>query len=148
MYERLFSPSIARHAGTVATLTFLFFIFVQLLLALGILPISIAWGGRQTTLTPSLRLASVAAALVLAGCVVVIRRRAGLGATAPPSRAIRMLAWVITLYMALITLGNLASSSSVEKMLFAPLSLVLALSCLLVSAARVGEQRVSTLGPR
>jgi hypothetical protein len=148
MYQRLFSASIARLAGTVATLTFLLFIVVQFLLALGVLPISIAWGGTQTTLTPSLRLASVAAALILAGCVLVIRRRAGFGATTPPSRAIRILAWVITLSMGLMTLGNLASSSSVERMLFAPLSLVLALSCLLVSAASVGEQRVSTLGPR
>jgi hypothetical protein len=139
MLQHLISPAAARLAGNVATLGFLAFIVIQLLLALGIIPVTMAWGGSQTILTPSLRLASLLAVVLLGGFAYVIRRRAGLLAQARPSRSIKILAWVITGFLFLGTLGNLASSSQGEKLLFTPLSLVLVLSCLLVSASKIDE---------
>jgi hypothetical protein len=139
MTQRLFSPSTARAAGNVATIVFLVVIVLQILLALGVIPITMAWGGSQTVLTPSLRLSGVLAAVILAGFAYVIRRRAGLLAHARPSNLIKILAWVITVYMALNTLGNIASSSRGETLLFGPLSFVLTLSCLLVAASKIDE---------
>jgi hypothetical protein len=130
------STSPARIAGNIAMLAFVVVIVLQLLLALGILPVTMAWGGSQTVLTPSLRLAHVLAALLLAGFAYVIRRRAGLLAQAHPSRLIIILAWVITAFLFLNTLGNFASSSTAEKLIFGSLSLVLAIACLLVSASK------------
>jgi hypothetical protein len=129
------SQSTARITGNIATLSFLAVIVLQLLLALGILPVTMAWGGSQTVLTPSLRLAHVLAALLIAGFAYVIRRRAGLLATARPSRLIKILAWVITGFMLLNMLGNFASSSTAEKLVFGSLTLVLVIACLLVSAS-------------
>ncbi len=131
--------SAARIAGNVATFGFLVAICLQILLALGIVPITMAWGGTQPVLTGSLRIASVLAAAMLALFAYIIRRRAGLAASARPSRLINILAWVITCYLALNTLGNFASSSTAEAIVFGPLSLLSALACLLVSLSRIDE---------
>ena len=130
------SQSTARITGNIATLAFLAVIVLQILLALGLLPVTMAWGGSQTVLTPSLRLAHVLAALLIAGFAYVIRRRAGLLAHARPSRLIKILAWIITGFMILNTLGNFASSSTAEKLVFGSLTLVLVIACLLVSVSK------------
>ena len=134
--QRFRSPSVARIAGNVATAAFLVAICLQLLLALGVLPVTLAWGGTQSVLTMPLRPANLAAAVILGVSAMVIRRRAGLPAGARSSRPITILAWVLTLFLALNTLGNVASSSIGEIILFGPLSLVLALACVLVSASK------------
>jgi hypothetical protein len=136
MVQRFVSPTTARVAGNVATIGFLAVMVLQLLLVLGILPITMAWGGTQTVLTPGLRLAGIAAVVILGIFAYIIRRRAGLTARGRTSGLIRFLAWVITGYMALNTLGNFASSSTGETLLFGPISVVLALSCLVVAASR------------
>jgi hypothetical protein len=137
MLQRLLTPSAARIAGNVATVAFAVVILLQLLLAAGVLPISMAWGGTQAVLTVPFRVASVVAAAVLGLCAYVIRRRAGLVGEGPPSRATRVFSWVITVYMGLNTVGNLASSSKWETIVFAPLTLVLLLSCLIVSLSKL-----------
>jgi hypothetical protein len=62
-------------------------------------------------LTAPLRLASLAAAGILGLSAYVIRRRAGLAGAGAPSRAVKVLSWVITIYLFLNTLANLASPS-------------------------------------
>jgi hypothetical protein len=136
MMARIVSPSAAGIAGNVATGLFLLVGVLQVLLALGILPVTMAWGGAQSALTPSLRIASLAAAVILGAFALVIRRRAGLSGSGQPSTLIRILSWVITAFLALNTLGNFASSSRGEALVFGPLSLALALACLLVSLSR------------
>jgi hypothetical protein len=136
MISRLLSPDAARIAAQIATVVFAVVSVCQLLLAAGVLPITMAWGGTQSKLTLGLRLASVAAAGILVLFMLVVRRRAGLSGQGAPSLAIKILSWVITAYMAFNVLGNLASQSRAETLLFGPLSLALALSCLVVSASR------------
>ncbi|MCW5849518.1 MAG: hypothetical protein KIT87_05520 [Anaerolineae bacterium] len=136
MLSRLRSPAAARVAGAIATVGFAVTIVLQLLLAVGVLPVSMAWGGTQTVLTVPLRLASLAAVAVLAVCAAVIRRRAGLSGQGPGSRSVTIFAWVITLFLALNTLGNFASVSRGETLLFGPLSLALVLACLVVASSR------------
>ncbi len=140
MTQKVFSPAAARIAANVATGGFVLAAVLQLLLALGLLPVTVAWGGSQAILTPQLQIASIAAAILLGLFAYVIRRRAGLVSSTPPSKFIRLAAWVITLYMAVNTLGNFASQSRIEALLFGPISLVLAVSCLLVSASRLDRQ--------
>jgi hypothetical protein len=95
-----------------------------------------AWGGTQPVLTLPLRIASLAAAPVLALSTYVIRRRAGLLPQADSSTPVKVLAWVIALYLILNTAGNFASGSARETTVFGPISLVSALACLLVAASR------------
>jgi len=128
--------STGRLAGQVATAAFGLAILLQLLLALGVVPISWAWGGNQTVLTTALRLGSLVAAALLALSAYVIRRRAGLLGAGRPGKIMMILSWIVTAYLFLNTLANFASPSLGEKLLFGPLTLVMALACLVVSWSR------------
>jgi hypothetical protein len=127
--------------GNIATVLFAVVIVLQILLAVGVLPITMAWGGRQSVLTPGLRLASLVAVVVLAAFAYVIRRRAGLLGKRPPSDGrpsvlIKVLSWIVTAYMALNLLGNLTSPSLAETLVFGPITLLLVVSCALVSLSK------------
>jgi hypothetical protein len=121
--------------ANIATIMFAVVIVLQILLAAGILPVSMAWGGRQSQLTPSLRVASIVAAVLLGAFIYVIRYRAGLAGSVPIPILIKMASWIITAFMAFNTLGNLTSLSTTEKLLFGPVTLILTVACLLVSAS-------------
>ena len=94
------------------------------------------WGGRQAELTPTLRIASLVAVVVLGFFIYIIRYRAGLVGAVPTPKWVRVTAWIVTGYMALNTLGNLASLSNVERFLFSPITLALTVASLLVAASR------------
>jgi hypothetical protein len=122
-----------RIAGNAATVFYALTIILQLLLATGILPITMAWGGREPLLTTNLRIASLASALLLLLFIYVIRRRAGLVRDGSITLIIQVLSWLITAFSALNFLGILASWSIGEKVLFGPISFLLLVSCILVS---------------
>ena len=131
-----FNQSVVRTAANVATVLFVIAIILQLLLAAGILPISMAWGGRQPFLTTSLRIASLASAAILGFFIYVIRRRSGLVGGVPIPTVIKILSWITTAFLALNTLSNLASTSVGEKVLFAPITLLLVVACFVVSISK------------
>ena len=91
--------SVVRFAANVATVLFAVVVILQLLLAASILPITMAWGGTQSILTPTLRLASLAAAGILLFFAYVIRRRAGLIGDTNISITIKILSWIITAFL-------------------------------------------------
>ena len=132
----LSSRSIIHNAAKLATVLFGITIILQLLLAVGILPASMAWGGRQPVLTTSLRISSLVAIAILAFFAYVIHRRAKLVDGVAVPMIIKILSWVITAYTALNTLGNLASLSLGEKILFGPITFLLTVSCLLISLSK------------
>lgn len=121
--------------ANISTILFVVVIVLQILLALGILPISMAWGGRQSQLTPSLRIASLVAVVLLGAFIYIIRYRAGLLGVTPIPLSIKIFSWIITAFMAFNTFGNLASSSRMERLIFAPITVLLTLACLIVSAS-------------
>ena len=71
--------------------------------------------------------------------IYIIRYRAGLVGRSPMPKGIRIGSWVVAGFMVLNTLGNLASVNAVEKFLFAPLTLVLAIACFVIAASKVGQ---------
>ena len=136
MSEAKSNRSAASIAANIATALFILVIILQILLALGILPVSMAWGGQQAELTMGLRLASLAAVFVLALFAYLIRRRAGLVGDGPPSLLIKILSWIITAFMLLNTLGNLTSQSTGEMVLFGPITILLFICCFVVSISK------------
>jgi hypothetical protein len=124
-------------AANVATILFAVVIILQLLLAAGVLPVSMAWGGRQSKLTAALRISSIVAAVLLGTFIYVIRYRAGLVSSGPIPVVIMVASWIVTALMAVNTLGNLASLSIKEKVVFGPVTFLLTLACLLISASRL-----------
>lgn len=131
----LSNTKLIRTTANIATFLFAVVIVLQILLAAGILPISMAWGGRQSQLTASLRIASIIAALLLGAFIYIIRYRAGLVGNVRIPVLIKVFSWIITAFMAFNTLGNITSLSSNEKLLFGPVTFVLTLACLLVSVS-------------
>lgn len=123
-------------AGHGATLFFIITIIMQLLLAMGVLPITMAWGGTQTVLTPKLQIASILASIILVFFAIIIRRRAGISGNGVSSRLNHILSWGISAYFMLNTMGNLISTSILERIVFGPISFFLALTCLIVSLSK------------
>ena len=132
----LSNTKFVRMTANIATLLFAIVIILQILLAAGILPVSMAWGGRQSQLTTSLRIASLVAAVLLGAFIYVIRYRAGLVAGLQIPAVIKVIAGIISGFMAFNTLGNIASASSAEKVIFGPITFFLTIACLIVSASR------------
>jgi hypothetical protein len=134
-----------RIAGNAATLLYALTIILQLLLASGILPITMAWGGREPVLTTNLRIASLASVALLLFFIYIIRRRAGLVRDASITLRIKVLAWLVTAFSALNFLGILVSLSRGEKMLFGPISFLLVVACILVSLSKSEPQSTASL---
>jgi len=77
------------------------------------------WGGGQDRVLPTgMRFASVGACFVLVGMASTVARRAGL--VDRPARWLRPATWTIAGYFAVNTLGNLASTSDIERFVFGP----------------------------
>jgi len=127
--------------ANIATFLFAVVIILQILLAAGFLPISMAWGGRQSELTTSLRIASILAAVLLGIFIYVIRYRAGLVGNRPIPMIIKVVSWIITMFMAFNTLGNITSLSTNEQLLLGPVTFILTVACLLVSASKSNSIR-------
>ena len=89
------NTAITKTSANIATALFGVVILIQLLLAAGVLPVTMAWGGREDVLTPSLRIASIVSAVVLGLFAYVIRRRAGLTAAANTQLWVKIVAWVV-----------------------------------------------------
>jgi hypothetical protein len=137
----LSNTKLIRLTANIATFLFVVVIVLQILLAAGILPISMAWGGRQSQLTTSLRIASIIAAVLLGVFIYVIRYRAGLVGNVPIPVIIKIVSWIITVFMAFNTMGNITSISTNEKLLFGPVTFILTVACLLVSASKSNSIR-------
>lgn len=128
--------SVVKIAGNVATLLFAVVIVLQILLALGVLPVTMAWGGTQTELTTALRFSSLAAIALLIAFAFVIRRRAGLIGQPPIPTYFKLASWVVTAYLALNALGNLRSPSVNERLVFGSITVLLVIACFIVSISR------------
>ena len=94
------------------------------------------WGGRSDTavLSPGLRVGSGIAAVILGWMAAVILARADLISTNPvPRRWLARTTWTIAAYMALNTMANLASASSVERYGFGPSTAAIAAATAVVA---------------
>jgi len=77
------------------------------------------WGGAYDRVLPTgMRVAAAGAAVALPAMAAVVARRAGL--VGRPARWLTPATCIIAGFLALNTVGNLASSSSVERFAFAP----------------------------
>jgi hypothetical protein len=105
----------------------------QLFLFLGFPLAEYSWGGKYEGVLPkSLRMMSLPSAILLIcfGFVFLIDTKVlSVGVNLPTS----VLVWIITIFLGLNTLGNLASKSKKEKFVMTPLSGIAFISGLLVS---------------
>lgn len=106
----------------------------QILLLLGFPLGEYSWGGRHKgVLPPIFRWMSLPSAILLLfmGFVLLIHTKVvSISGTLIPTH---IWVWIITIFLGLNTLGNLASKSRGEKLVMTPLSGITFVSCLVVS---------------
>lgn len=104
------------------------------------------WGGSFAGQLPvEMRFVSAGAAVVLLGMATVVLARAGVMRRFTSWRALTGVTWGIAGYMALNTVGNLASQSDLERFLFGRATFVLAV--LTAYVAYRGHRITSSANP-
>lgn len=125
---------VARSAAIAAAGLFVGLAGFQAALAAGMPWGRAAWGGGQADLGESLRLASGATAVVAVGSALVVLRRAGHQVWTPlPLRWLPGATWALAAYMTVGTLLNAISRSPLERAIWTPTALSLAVLCGLVA---------------
>ena len=107
----------------------LLFIF-HVLVLLKIIPAAIVWGGQIKGVPANLVTLEVVALLVTGLFILIVAAKTNYIQAGKLSGAVTIGVWLIFIYLLLNTLGNLASGISLEKLLFAPITIVLALCAL------------------
>jgi hypothetical protein len=100
-------------------------VFHVLILA-KVLPSDIVWGGGRMGVTPNNLVALETTALVITLLfALIIAAKAGYLRVPKLKKVVHIGAWIVFAYFTLNIIGNLASSASVEKLVFTPISIVL-----------------------
>jgi hypothetical protein len=115
----------------------------HLLVVAGVVPFDMVWGGRLRSHSQMLAFEAVSLAVTLL-MLAVVAVRAGYLPIRVPRRAMTVVFSLMFLLFLANTAGNLASKNELEKRLFTPLTLVLALLSLRVAVGgaryRAGTQ--------
>ncbi len=116
----------ARNAARVAVVILATMTFLHVVILLELLPWTLVWGGRLETVGQMRIFESIALAVTLFACWLAAMGGEMLP-TLLPRRLLMALLWAMAIYLLLNTVGNLLSEHVVERFLFTPLALLLAL---------------------
>jgi len=119
----------------------------QIALALGAPWGHAAWGGAEAHLSTAQRIGSAVAAVVWATAGLLVLGRAGLWRPVRSARLYRWGPWFLVALLALSAIPNLASQSPWENVVLGPLSVLLAILCLIVARSPDVERDSLTLDP-
>jgi hypothetical protein len=100
----------------------------HLLVLTEVIPYTLTWGGKLRSLS-QMRLMEAVSLLINALLMVIVSMKAGYLKPFLPTRAITLILWFFVFLFVLNTLGNLFAESMFEKVVFTPLTLVLAILC-------------------
>jgi hypothetical protein len=116
-------------------------VIFQLALASGVDGGHAAWGGGHADLTTGQRVGSAVAAVVWAVAALVILGRAGLWRAGRSMSLFRRGTWFFVVLLAIGAVLNFASQSRWESLLLGPLSLLLAILCIVVARSGADSTR-------
>jgi hypothetical protein len=100
-------------------------IFHGLVLA-GVIPFTIVWGGRLESTSDMIRFETVSI-LINVVMVFIVGIRMGYINIGINPKIIRAILWIMTALFLLNTIGNLFSTSVIEKIVFTPITLLLSI---------------------
>ena len=100
----------------------------HLLVMIGIIPFAIVWGGRLQNHSQMLQFETVSILLNLIMLAVVAVKGGILKVNVKPI-ILKVALWLMAALFALNTIGNLFSNNELEKLIFTPLTFLLALFC-------------------
>jgi len=113
-------------AGNVLLVIFGLLIVFHILVLLNLLPSDMVWGGQAGTSATRLRVLETVSLIFTVLFAVIVAAKIDYITVPRFKRVITVLLWVIFVYLLLNTAGNLASGSSVEKLVFTPITIVAA----------------------
>lgn len=127
-------PAMTPVAAIVATVVLAALAVLQAGVAAGAPLGRFVWGGQHRILPGRLRAGSAVSVVLYAGFALLLLSRAGL---LPGNRAgfVVVAAWVLFAYFSLGILANLASRSRPERWTMTPVSVLLAISALIVATS-------------
>ncbi len=118
-----------RVAGNILLLAFGLLAIFHVLVLAGIVPADIVWGGRTGDSTANILTLEIFALVTTMLFGAIVAAKMGYILAGRFARVITIGLWILFGYMLLNTVGNLAASTTTEK-LFAPLTIILALGAL------------------
>lgn len=117
----------AKLAGNILLVAFGFFMGFHGLGILGLIPADAIWGGQMAHSPAKLKLFELSALLVTVLFILVIAIKLAYIQTDRLSQMASLGVWVIFWYLVLNTIGNLASGAAFERLIFTPMTVLLAL---------------------
>lgn len=120
----------ARLAGNILLVALGLLALFHILVLLGVIPADIVWGGMVQGVPSNLITLEIISLLVTILFIAIIAAKTGYVQAGRLSSAVNIGVWLIFAYLLLNTLGNLASGVSFEKLIFAPITILLALCAL------------------
>ena len=133
--RNLISVSIA---GNILLLAFGLLAILHVLILIGLVPADIVWGGRIGDSAANLVMLEIFALVTSALFGAIVAAKLGYILAGHFTRAITIGLWIVFAYMILNTAGNLAASTTAEK-LFALLTILLALCALRLALEPAGN---------
>jgi hypothetical protein len=104
-------------------------ILFHLLVIIGIVPSHIVWGGRATNADELIQLEIVSISLNTLFLVFILILNGNIKVRIKPLLA-KILLWLMSILFILNTIGNLLAKSSIEKIIFTPVTLLSSVFCL------------------
>jgi hypothetical protein len=115
-------------AGNVLLISLGLLLVFHVLVLLGIVPADIIWGGQANS--ANLIALEIVAMIVTLFFGFIIASKMGYVKAGKLAIVENIAVWLVFIFLLLNTLGNLASGISTESLIFAPITLVLALCAL------------------
>ncbi len=104
--------------------------FFHVFVLLKVIPSDIVWGRQINLLATNLIALEITVVLVTLVFTVIVAAKMDYIKASKFKKAINIGVWVIFVYLILNTFGNLASGISFENLIFAPITMVLAICAL------------------
>jgi hypothetical protein len=120
----------AKLAGNILLFSLGLLFLFHILVLLNVIPAEILWGGQIKGVPANLIPLETVALVVTTVFILIVAAKTGYLQAGKLSVIINVGLWLIFAYLLLNTLGNLASGISAEKLLFAPITIILALCAL------------------
>lgn len=132
MFQQMLS---ARLAANILLISLGLLALFHGLVMLGVLPPNIVWGGQAGESPADLLVLETIALVVIALFAWIIAAKAGYVQVRRFRRGIIIGVWLVFAFLLLNTVGNLASGVTAEKLIFTPITLLLALCAYRVAIA-------------
>ena len=117
----------AKLAGNTLLISLILLSIFHILVLTGIVPSNIVWGGRSSNSASNIIALELIALLTTLIFILIVALKAGYLKIGKLKKVATIGIWIMGVFFLLNMVGNFNSSSSVEKLVFGPLTIIMAL---------------------